>query len=137
MRIIGSLLLVSVVVTLSCGGLALAQDNKTNGDVIVVKAKHFRTTGPCIEMGKTLVMPIIDAFSLTEVVNGSLPESVEVILVRALSGQVKAVKEGEIYLVELAPSADTKSQIKDRAKDGYSWLWVNESELKVQQKKRN
>ncbi len=96
---------------------------------IIIKAKHYRTMGPCIRMGNALGMPIIDAFEVVEVVKGSLPVNVKHIMVRAMTGDLENLKGGKVYLLRLTPSADTKSQLRDR-KDDNPWLWVNCNELR-------
>jgi hypothetical protein len=130
MQILRSFLLLGIGMGLS--GSLLAQANSVDGP-IVVKAKHFHTSGPCIPIGGSLAMPIIDAFQVLKVVKGSLPKSVTTIQVRALSGTLPNVKKGEVNVLRLTRSADTKSQLEDRAKDGYTWLWVNAGELKVEE----
>lgn len=133
MRLAGLYLAMTLLIV--CIGSNAAQEKIREKDAITLKAKHYRTTGPCIDLGGgALGMPIIDGFEIVQVVSGSLPKSVKKLEVRALSGDVGKLKEGETCVVTLNPSADIKSQFQDRAKDGYSWLWVNASELKVQSK---
>lgn len=129
MQIFRGFLLLGIAIGLS--NSIIAQENEAD-ELIVVKAKHIHTRGPCIPIGGGLAMPIIDAFQVLEIVKGSLPKSVTTIQVRALSGNLPNVKKGEVNVLRLTRSADSKSQLEDRAKDGYTWLWVNAGELKVE-----
>lgn len=125
--------LLSLSVLLICGGSGSAQEKAA--EPIVVVAKHARTRGPCITIGEVRVMPLIDEFEIQRVAAGRVPRSLKSIQVRALSGNVEQAKEGELYRLTLTPSASTTSQLQDRAKDGYSWVWVDARELKLQKPK--
>jgi len=100
-------------------------------ETFVIRAKHYQTEGPCIQLGDDLGMPIIDAFEVVEVVEGEL--KIKNVLVRTLSGPgakyPQELTEGEVYTLRLTPTKGTRQQIRENEEKGYPWLWVDEDEI--------
>lgn len=107
-------------------------------EVLVFRGKYYKTTGPCIQLGNTLAMPIIDAFEVVEVLAGNL--KAKSIDVRAMSGGGSSypqdLAEGKVYTLRLTPSAGTSKQLrKNENKEGLTFLWVDGDEIEEQKTK--
>ena len=91
-------------------------------------AKYYKTTGPCIQLGDALGMPIIDAFEVVDVLKAKS------INVRAMteggSSYPKNLVEGTIYTLRLMPSATTTEQLQENEKeDEGTFPWINGNEI--------
>ena len=99
----------------------------------VFRAKYHRTTGPCIEMGDTLAMPLVDVFEVVEVLGGDL--KIKNIHVRAMTeGGVaypQDLEEGKIYSLRFRPSESTKKQMSENEEKGHPFLWVDGREIEA------
>ena len=104
---------------------------KQENEVFLFQAKYYRTTGPCIQLGDALGMPIIDAFEVVEVLEGNL--KAKSINVRAMteggSTYPKEMAEGKIYTLRLTPSERTTKQLRENQKEGYMFLWIDGDEI--------
>lgn len=99
---------------------------------IVFRAKYYKTTGPCIQFGDAIGMPIIDAFKVVDVLKGNLKATS--INVRAMSeggsSYPKNLAEGTIYTLRLTPSATTTNQLQENEKEeGATFFWINGNEI--------
>jgi hypothetical protein len=103
-------------------------------EVFVIRAKYYQTTGPCIEIGDTLAMPVIDAFEVVEVLNGDLKvESINVLaMTEGGSTYPKEMEEGKVYTLRLTPSERTTKQLRENQKKGRAFLWIDGDEIEEQ-----
>ena len=104
-------------------------------EVLVFRGKYYKTTGPCIQLGDALGMPIIDAFDVVEVLEGNL--KAKTIDVRAMteggSSYPKEMEEGKIYTLRLKPSVETSEQLRENEnKTDDTFLWVDGDEIEEQ-----
>ena len=103
--------------------------------VIVFRGKYYKTTGPCIQLGDALGMPMIDAFEVAEVLEGNL--KAKTIDVRAMteggSSYPKEMVEGKIYTLRLTPSDKTTKQLRENEnKEDDTFLWIDGDEIEEQ-----
>lgn len=101
--------------------------------VVIFSATHYRTKGPCIQIGESLAMPIIEGFEVLGVDRGELPA--KRVQVRPLtgSGHLDGLGDGEACVLRLIPSQETREQLRGDGKEAIGVLWVDGSELEVQQ----
>ena len=96
----------------------------------VIRARYYRTKGPCVRMGDSWAMPVIDGFEVVEVVKGVLKaKSIEVRPFTGGATYPKELAEDKIFTLRLTPSEHTNQQVRENAKEGYSYIWINGDEL--------
>jgi hypothetical protein len=103
--------------------------------VIVFRGKYYRTTGPCIQLGNALGMPIIDAFEVVGVLEGDL--KARGVLVRAMTeggpSYPEGMVEGEAHTLRLTPSDGALRQLRENQdREGYTFLWIDGDEIEEQ-----
>jgi hypothetical protein len=112
----------------------IAAPGKQGKEVFVFRAKYYRTTGPCIQMGDKLVMPTVDGFEVVEVIKGKL--TAKTVEVRPHTGGGSAypgeLKKGKVYTLKLTPSESTRQQLRENETKGYSYVWIDGDELEEQ-----
>ena len=103
-------------------------------EVLVFRGKYYQTTGPCIQLGDSLGMPIIDAFEVVEVVEGAL--KAKHVNVRAMteggSSYPKEMAVGKIYTLRLTLADETSTQLRENESKGYTFLWIDGDEIEEQ-----
>jgi hypothetical protein len=111
---------------------------KPEKEAFIFRAKYYRTKGPCVRMGDALAMPVVDAFTVTEVLEGEL--KARDITVRAFTGggpgYPKELREEEVYTLRLTPSERTRQQLRENEKELPSHLVVDGEELEELQSAR-
>src|SRR5262249_47933565 len=104
---------------------------KPDKGTIVIRAKYYRTKGPCIRIGDAWAMPVVDGFEVVQVVSGTLQATF--INVRPLSGggpaYPKELAEGKIYTLRITPSEQTKKQLLENEKEGWRALRIDGDEI--------
>ena len=138
------LLICSMVVGYILGGCSRQNEIVTNepklvtpdeAEAVVIRAKYYQTTGPCIELGDDLLgMPIIDAFQVVEVLDGDFTaKSINVRARTELGGTYpKDMEEGKIYTLRLTPSEGTIKQLRENQTKGHTYLWMDGDEIEEQ-----
>ncbi len=101
----------------------------------VFRGKYYRTTGPCIELGAgRLGMPFIDAFEVVEVLAGDVKAKHVVVRAMTEGGSRYPTKlaEGKTYTLRLVSSAETSRQLREKRKEGVTFLWIDGDDLEEQ-----
>lgn len=99
-------------------------------EVYVFRAKYYRTKGPCVQIGNKLAMPMIDAFSVVEVIQGNFhTKSIHVRHGTGGPDYPESLVEDKVYVLRLTPSPRTKQQLRENETEGYSTLAVDGDEL--------
>jgi hypothetical protein len=95
---------------------------------------QYQTKGPCIRVGDTLAMPVVDAFSVVENVQGDLKATTIHVRVPSPHGPLypKQLTEGRTYALRLTPSATTQQQLRGNASEGLSFIWIDGDEIEEQ-----
>lgn len=100
-------------------------------EVVVFRARYYRTKGPCVRIGDALAMPVVDGFEVTEVVGGQLKATR--IEVRPFSGggpaYPKELTDGKVYLLRLTPSDKTKQELREMEKEDGHFVWIDADEI--------
>jgi hypothetical protein len=113
--------------------VAIGSDKR---EAFVFRGKYYKTTGPCIDLGAgRLGMPFIDAFEVVEVLEGDL--KAKHVVVRAMteggSRYPTGLAEGETRTLRLVPSAETSRLLREKGKEGITFLWIDGDEIEEQE----
>ena len=104
-------------------------------DAFVFRGKYYQTTGPCIDLGQgRRGMPFVDAFEVVEVLEGDI--KAKHVVVRAMSEggprYPTDLVDGKVYTLRLVPSLETSRQLREKEKEGVTFLWIDGDEIEEQ-----
>jgi hypothetical protein len=110
-----------------------AETKKEKSDqVLVYRVTYDHSRGPCIWTEHGRIIPRINTFT---VVNSRCPNGkplrIKLRFATAGAELTKRLEIGETYELRLTPSQETKKQLEENSRRGFSFLWVNGDEIAV------
>jgi hypothetical protein len=103
-------------------------NSSERGPAVEVRARYYRTKGPCVQIGDALVMPVVHGFEVVGVEAGALPGRRIEVLPHSGPGPDRPwpLVEGAEYRLRLTLSERTR---REWAQPGRAVLWVDADEV--------